>query len=132
MQNESEIRPGIFNLRRHAVQGRLKIAFAARANHLVDDLAIFEEKQRGDGIDPILGSQLLLFVGVNFADLYFAIIFGGQFIEQRTNHFARAAPFGPKVHQDGLGRLQYFLLKIFLREVDNQGRRHKEIKILLS
>ena len=61
-----------------------------------------------------------MFVHVDLADLDLALVFAGEFIEQRRDHLARTAPFGPEIHQHGRGGLQDLLLKIILGERDDQ------------
>ena len=102
-----------------AVEGGFEIAFAFGTAKLVDDLAAFKEEERGQGVDAVLGGQILLFVGIHFADFDFTIIFGGELIQERRDHFAGAAPFRPEVHHDRLGRLQNFFRKILLGQGDD-------------
>ncbi len=68
----------------------------------------------GDGADAVLRRERLLFVNVDFADLGLAVVFIGEFVEQRRNHFTGATPFRPKIHEDGRGRLQDVLCKVFV------------------
>jgi hypothetical protein len=81
---------------------------------LARDFAIFEKEKRWNGADPVFGGQRLLFVNIHFADADTAIIFTGKFIQQRSDHFARTAPFGPKIDDDGPGDAKDLFRKIGL------------------
>ena len=102
----------------------MKSRLLLRADDLVGDLAVVEEQQGGNGADAVFGGQRLMFVNVDLADFHLAIVFVGEFIQQRRDHLARAAPFGPEIHEHGRWRLQDLLRKIFLRERDDQRRSH--------
>jgi hypothetical protein len=101
------------------VETCFEIALAFCADHLFGDLSFVEEQQRGNGTNSILRRERLLFVNVDLADFDLAVVFVGEFIEQRRDHFAGAAPFGPKIHKDGRLGLQNLCGKIFLRECDD-------------
>jgi hypothetical protein len=60
-----------------------------------------------------------MFVNIHFADFHLAIVFVGQFVKERRDHFARAAPFGPEINEHGHRRLQNLLREIVLRERDD-------------
>src|SRR5215469_1445966 len=96
--------PGI--LRRYAVERGFEIALAARANELIDHLAVFEKEQGGNGIDAVLRRELLLFVRVDLGDFDFAVVFGRQFIQQWVDHFAPPAPFSPPNTRTPVGRVE--------------------------
>ena len=49
-------------------------------------------------------------------------LLGGNFVQQRRQHFAWPAPLGPKVHEDGLMGLENFAFEV--RLVDFNGRLH--------
>jgi hypothetical protein len=117
---------------RDAVKAGLEIALAARANDLVGDLAFIEQQQGGNGANAVLGGERLVFVNVHFADFHLAIVFVGQLVEERRDHFARAAPLGPEIHEHGQWRLQNLLREIFLRERDDQRRSHTSNEMVLG
>jgi hypothetical protein len=81
-----------------------------------DDLlangASLEEKKGWDTGNPVLLRELLFLVHVDFDDLDLVGQFPRDFIQQRGNHLAGAAPFGPKIDQDQFVGLQHFALKI--------------------
>ena len=109
---------------RHAIEAGLEVVLAAQADNLFGYLALIEKEQGGDGANAVFGSDALLVVNVDLADADFAVVFVGEFIEDRRDHFAWAAPFSPKVHKDGRFRLEHFLGEIRLRKVNNVWRGH--------
>ena len=82
------------------------------------DLPLIDEQERRNGADTVLRRERLLFVNVDFADLDLAVVFIGQFIQQRRDHLAWAAPFRPKIHHDRLLTLHDFAVKIRLVDLD--------------
>ena len=107
----------------------LEVALAARADNLLGDLALVEQQQRGDGADAVLRGERLLLVNVDLADFHLAVVFVGELVEQRRDHFARTAPFGPEIHEHGRWRLQDLLRKILLCKRDDEWRGHNKNKI---
>ena len=83
------------------------------------DLAALEQQQRGYRPDAEPRGQLLIVVHIDLGDLDLAELFLGNFVEQRRDHFARAAPFGPKIDQHGCGRFIDLLLEIACRKRHN-------------
>ena len=53
---------------------------------------------------PYFGGERLLLVNVDLADLDLAVVFVGKLVEERRDHFARAAPFRPEIHEHGRRR----------------------------
>ena len=104
---------------RNAVQTGLEITPAFGANHLLGDFTLVKKQQRRNGAYAVLGSERLMVVNVHFADFHPAIIFVGQFVEERRDHFAWPAPLGPEINEHGYRRLQNLLRKIFRREGDD-------------
>src|SRR5690606_24307905 len=47
-----------------------------------------------------------------------AVVLGGQFVQDRRDHFAGPAPFGPEVDQDGLVALEDQLLERLVGDLD--------------
>jgi len=86
-----------------AIESGFEVAFGARAAHLADHLAVFKKEQGGNRADVELSGELLLVVRIDFANFDFAVVFSGKLVQQRGDHFAWAAPFGPKIHEDGFG-----------------------------
>jgi hypothetical protein len=82
---------------------------------LIGHLAILKEQQSWDGPDSVLGSQSLLIIYIHFADSDPAIELFGQFIQDRSDHLAGPAPFGPEIDQHGRGGFEDLFGEIFLR-----------------
>ncbi len=93
---------------------------------MVGDLPLLEQQQGGDGADAELGGQVLMFVNVDFADADAAIVLLGELVQNRSQHFAGPAPFGPEIHQNRLGRLDYFFGEVLLGQNHDIGSCHKK------
>ena len=65
-----------------------------------------------------------MFVNVDLANLDLAVKFRREFVQDRGDHLARAAPFSPKIHQHGRAGFQGFSFKIILGERNDQRRGH--------
>ena len=78
-------------------------AFGQRAHELIYLDAIAKDLHRREAANTIGGRQFLFTLGIDFSDLEFAVIFSGEFIEDRHEHFAGSAPVGPEIDQDGRG-----------------------------
>ncbi len=65
-------------------------------------LAVAEQHQRGNAADAVLGRRILILVHIQLADLDAIRVFRGDFVQDRRDHPAGAAPFGPVIHQDRL------------------------------
>src|SRR5688572_9334620 len=85
----------------HLVELRLEVFLALQAHDLIHDLSVLEEEQSGNRVDTELNGEVLVVVDVDLGDLHLAVIFGGQFIQQRPKLLARSAPLGPKIHEHG-------------------------------
>ena len=107
-------------LRGGAVEAGLQVALALGADHLFSDLAVLDDEQGGDGGYLELRGEALVFIDIDLADLDFALILAGQFVQNGCNHLARSAPFGPEIDQDGRRGFQDLGFKIILREGDDQ------------
>ena len=107
----------IARARRHsscdAVEAGFEVALAAQTDDLVGDLAVMEKQKRWNCANAIFAPERLLKVNVHFTDFHAASVFVSEFIQNGRDHFARAAPFGPKINEDGHGRFQNFLGEIF-------------------
>src|SRR5437764_7863642 len=90
----------------HLVEVRLEIALAEHADHLLCHFAVLENQEGWHGANAVLDGNLPVIVDVDFADFHLAVVFAGDFIENRRDHFAGAAPFGPEIHQHRRGRLE--------------------------
>jgi hypothetical protein len=72
------------------------------AHDRVDDLAPFENEQRGDGADAILHGDAGVVIDIDLGDRGLAIILVGEFIDQGGDGAARTAPRGPEVDEEQL------------------------------
>jgi hypothetical protein len=50
-------------------------------------------------------------INIDFDHFDFAIVAGGDIVNQWANHFARAAPFRPKIYQNRRARFQYIRIE---------------------
>src|SRR5438034_7348423 len=85
-----------------------QILFARDSGHLVAQLAVLKKEQSGNRADIVLERKTLIFVHVNlryFDRIYF---FPSDLIQQRGDHFAGAAPVGPKIDDHRLVVLRHF------------------------
>ena len=83
--------------------------FGQGADLTMDDLAICHEQHGGDALDAIFRHPFLIFIGVDLGDQQFALIFLGEFIQDRSDHFAGSAPGCPEIYDDGDVGLQNLL-----------------------
>jgi hypothetical protein len=111
-----------------SVEAGLEILLGLQAHGLLDHLTALEEQQGGDGADSELTGQVLIVVDVDLGDLGLAGVFGGQLVENRTEHLARAAPLGPKIHQHGLSGPNDLGGKVLGGRSDDVGSSHREMK----
>ncbi len=72
----------------------------AGADDLVLHFAVLEEEQEGDRADAVFDGELAGVVDIDLADLGAAGDVGGELIDDGSDHFAGAAPFGPEVDED--------------------------------
>ena len=106
------------------IEPGLEVLLALQPDNLIHDLAVLEEQQRRDGVDAKLDREVLMVVNVDLADLHLAVVLGSQFVENRRDHLARAAPLGPEINEDGLGGLDHFLVKVVGGQRDDVGSCH--------
>src|SRR6056297_867248 len=72
-----------------------------RADDRLDDLATGVDVHRGDGRDAVGRGRLRVLIDVELRDDD-AVVLGGDLLENGGDHLARAAPFGPEIHDDRL------------------------------
>src|SRR5579871_4932 len=94
------------------------------ANNLLDHLAAFENQQRRNTGYAITHRGGAVRVHIHLADLYLALIIIGQFLDDRRNRAARAAPCRPEVHENRLVGFQYILIEVCIRHFDNSVACH--------
>lgn len=86
--------------------------FGGGADDLLANHAALEEEKGRNIVDAVFLGELLLLVDVDLDDLDLVGEFPGHFLEQRGDHFARAAPFGPKIDDDQFVGFKHFALEI--------------------
>ena len=90
------------------IEAVFQIALALEANDLLGNLPVLKQQQGWDGANAILGGQALFVIDIDLADFDPPIVFVSQLIEDRRDHLAGAAPFGPKIDQNRRRRFQHF------------------------
>ncbi len=88
-----------------------------RAHNRLLDRAALEEQKRRDVINAEFLGELLLVVDVDLHDLDLVGQLAGNLVEQRRDHFAGTAPFGPEIDDDQFIGLQDLALEV--------GRAHR-------
>ena len=92
--------------------GQLCLADGADLGSL--NLAVLEQQQGRDAANLETRGGLLVVVDIDLDHLDPSRIFIGQLVHQRSDHLARATPFGPEIDQNGHIALQHFGLEIGL------------------
>ena len=94
------------------------------AECFVLELAILKEKEGRNITDAVFHGEVRFLIHINFDDLYRIAFFGGDFIKDRAEHFAGAAPFCPEIHDDRDGGLENFCGESGLGNLGNCGAGH--------
>ena len=81
-------------------------------DHLIDDLAAFEDQKSRNAHNAVLLSDAALVIYIHLVNFRAARVFLSQLLDGRTDGFARTAPFRPKIDQNGNVRLEHVLFKI--------------------
>ena len=71
--------------------------FALQADEAIDQLAVFEQKKRGDAVDAEAGTDGGVLVGVEFGYQVATAGLGGELVDGRRDHAAWAAPGRPTI-----------------------------------
>src|SRR5208283_4357334 len=99
-------------------QGRLGLG----PDDLLDDLAAGEHVHGRNGHDAVTLGYGGVLVDVELDDVDLVRVLGGDLLKHRGDHAARAAPFGPVIHDDRLVALQDLHLEGLVRH--DLGRAH--------
>jgi len=83
---------------------------------LVFDFTVLEKQQERNGTNAIFHGEITRLIHIDFADFGLSFDVIGELIDDRTDSFARSAPFGPEIDQNGNGRLKNFGLEIAVSE----------------
>src|SRR5471030_715685 len=94
-----------------AVQKRGQLRLGQCADLLRGNCAVLEQDERGNAAHSKLHRCRLMLVHIDLRDLEAVAVILGHFVEDRSNHLARAAPFRPEVEQDGFIRFRDILVK---------------------
>src|SRR4051812_32955307 len=78
-----------------------ELALALGADHALLGLTVLEDDEGGDAHDIEAERQVRVLVDVDLDDADLAVLLVGDLLEDRGDHLARTAPFGPEVDQDG-------------------------------
>ena len=95
------------------------------AEGFVLQFSILEEEQGGNVADSILDGEIGLLIDIDFDDLDGAAFFGGNFVEDRAQHFAGTAPLGPEINHHGDGGLENFGSKSGFGDLGDCSAGHK-------
>src|SRR5690606_31659606 len=94
-----------------AVQKNSELGLRQGADLARDHRAVLEQHQRGDAPHGVLGRGGRVLVDVQLGDLEPPLVVAGDLVEDRRDHLAGAAPFGPVVHEDRNVRLDHVLFE---------------------
>ena len=97
------------------VDERLQLRFAHGAGYLINNFAALKEDECRNGADAksSWGSGVVVHIHFGYND--FAVKFGGQLINNRTNCFAGATPWCPEVDQAGESVADYLGVEFAVR-----------------
>ncbi len=90
----------------------------------MDDLALFEEDDGGDGVDGELHRGVAVGVGIDFTYLDLAFVFFGEFVDGGCEHAAGATPFSPEIDEDGGIGIEDFGIEVGIGELNDIGAGH--------
>src|SRR5208283_3573930 len=88
-----------------------ELALRRGADPLRGGLAVLEQDHRRDRANAELARDIRILVDVELDDLDLRPELRGDFVEQRRDDAARAAPFGPEIDEDGRFGLQYVFIE---------------------
>ena len=93
-----------------------------KPDDLADRLATLEDQQRRDRADPVLTGGHRVLVGVELHELDAAVVLLGEFLDDRRDHAAGAAPGRPEVDQHRVVVLDHIQVERGVGRVS--GHRH--------
>jgi hypothetical protein len=96
-----------------------------RSDNLILHLAVLEEQEQRNRANIEFHSQVTGFIDVDLSNLRLSLDFTGELVEDWADHFTRATPLRPEVHEDGLVGVDYFGLKIRFVKVNCHGENLK-------
>ncbi len=89
-------------------------------------LAVAKEHQGGNIANAVFGRGILVVLDIQLAHLDPSGIFRRDFLQDRPDHAAGSAPFGPVIHQHRLLGLQYLGLESVISDMGD-SLAHREI-----
>ena len=81
-------------------------------------LPILEEQQRRNAHDAVLRCQFTQLVDVESCYGQSTVVFIGDLLQHRLNHFTGCAPFGPEVDDDRNLCIEHAFLKVVLGDFE--------------
>lgn len=93
----------------------------AGADDLVLHFAVLEEQEKGNRANIVFHREVARIVDIDFADFGLLAKFAGELIDDRPDHFAGSAPFGPEIDEDGNGGVDDFGFEIGFSEIKSHG-----------
>src|SRR5512146_850164 len=100
-----------------AVEKRRQLRFRQRADLLRMDLAAFVQDDRRDAADAELAGGGRIGVDVELGDRQLALVGLGDLVQDRREHLAGTAPFGPEIDEYRVLRLKHILFERRIRYV---------------
>ena len=95
------------------------LVFGQSAQQAIYKPAVFEHNHCGDALDLILRSQARVFIQVDFCEFYKPGVLRGEFVHNRQQDSAMAAPCRPEEHQHGAGKPEDFGVECAFVHVDS-------------
>lgn len=84
---------------KHGAQVLDDLVLGNGAQKAIKNLAVFEFDHRWNALNLVLGSQVLVFIQVDFYELHRPRVLGGQLIDKGKQRSAMAAPGGPEKNE---------------------------------
>src|SRR3989304_2096212 len=103
-----------------AVKKSSELRFGHHAKLARLHVTVLEQHQCRDGLDVVLPGKLLVLIHVDLGDFQLPSVVFGEIFEQGGERLARAAPFGPGVHQPRNVRFQDVGLEAVLGHMLNK------------
>ena len=91
------------------LEKRLELCFGNCAYLLRGYGAVAEQEQGWNSANVEFGWGFRILVDVELDDAKLVFVLGGDRVEDRRNHLARTAPFGPEIDENRCRRFQNFL-----------------------
>ncbi len=93
----------------------------AGADDLIFHFAVLEEQKEGNRAYVVFHREVACVVDIDLADFGLIADFAGKLIDDGSDHFAGAAPFGPEIDENGHGGIDDFGIEIGFSEIEGHG-----------